>query len=86
MYFNKLFKTGRAFVCGIELFHMVPEFAAVTLESKKKGNTKLTVVHANLVIVEKTAQEKLQNTMIGIQLEHTCPVTHVGLQKLSKQA
>jgi hypothetical protein len=33
IYFNKLFKTGRAFVCGIELFHMVPEFAAMFLES-----------------------------------------------------
>ena len=40
---------------------------------------------ANLVTVEKTAQEKLQSTMTGVQLEHTYPVTHVVLQKQNKQ-
>jgi len=48
LFFDKLFKTGCSYVCGIELFPTVPDFAGIALGDGNGPNMKMSTIHGKL--------------------------------------
>jgi len=48
LYFDKLFKTRKSYVCGIELYPMIPNFASVAIADGNGPTIKSEIAHKRL--------------------------------------
>ena len=90
LYFNKLFKTGRSFVCGIELYRTIPEFAGTAFEKAKGPSVKLTTLHKKLghcgeESTRKTAKYYEWNATGGFAPCDSCGIAKAKQASVSKE-